>query len=283
AADGLARTARREPGETRTLAQLRVDLLAGIAADVLAAGGYDGLALPAGRHRSELHVTVGADTLLGVTDAPGWLAGYGPIPAEMARRIATDATWRRVLTDPVTGAMLDYATATHDPGAVLAGHVVTRDQTRVTPVCTRPAAGCDLDHTVRYPDGPTDETNLGPLCRHDHGGKHAGFGLEQPQPGHFVWTTPTGRVTARARPALAEPRPDWHRRQQPRAAGTDSAAATAPELGTDGKASQDAVAGERGVGPRVERSRAVDDAAAATGPRASPVLGWRSRTFVLRT
>ncbi|MDP9392779.1 MAG: 13E12 repeat family protein, partial [Actinomycetota bacterium] len=32
AADGLARTARREPGETRTLAQLRVDLLAGIAA-----------------------------------------------------------------------------------------------------------------------------------------------------------------------------------------------------------------------------------------------------------
>jgi hypothetical protein len=34
-----------------------------------------------------------------------------------------------------------------------------------------------------------------PLCRHDHGLKHAGgWRLGQPEPGHFVWTRPLGRT-----------------------------------------------------------------------------------------
>lgn len=208
AIDGLARAARRSPGETRTLPQLRADTLADIARDILAAGGWRGLALPRQRHRAHLQVTVGADTLLGVSDEPGWLAGYGPISAPMARRIAADATWQRILTDPVTGSLLDSGTASHDPGAVVEGHVLTRDQTCVNPVCSTPAASCDLDHTIPHPAGPTAAGNLAPLCRHTHRAKQAGFRLAQPEPGVFRWTTPTGRTYTRRPPALAPPRPD---------------------------------------------------------------------------
>ena len=64
---------------------------------------------PAGHRglRADVHVTVPAGTLLGLCDEPGELAGYGPIPASMARRLAGDGTWRRVLTDPASGAILD--------------------------------------------------------------------------------------------------------------------------------------------------------------------------------
>jgi hypothetical protein len=215
AIDGLARAARRVSGETRTLPQLRADTLADIARDILAAGGWRGLALPRRRHRAHLLVTVGADTLLGVTGEPGWVAGYGPISATMARRIATDATWRRILTDPMTGSLLDYGRAAHDPGAVLEGHVLTRDQTCVNPVCSTPASSCDLDHTIPHPAGPTAARNLGCLCRHTHRAKQAGFELVQPEPGVFRWTTPTGRTYTRRPPALASPRPDHRHRARP--------------------------------------------------------------------
>jgi hypothetical protein len=191
--DGLARAAAAEPGETRTLEQLRADTLGEIALGVLDGNGWAGRTLaPRRRARPHLHVTVGADTLLGGSDEPGWLAGYGPIPASMARRIAHDATWRRLLTDPVTGKLLDYGTDTYPPGAVLDAHVTTRDHTCRFPTCTRPATGCDLDHTVPHPAGPTSHDNLAALCRHHHRAKHAGYHLEQTRPGHFTWTTPTG-------------------------------------------------------------------------------------------
>ncbi|WP_163569695.1 hypothetical protein [Fodinicola feengrottensis] len=44
--------------------------------------------------RVDLRVVVGAGTLLGLDDKPAFLAGYGAIPASMARRLAKDSTWR---------------------------------------------------------------------------------------------------------------------------------------------------------------------------------------------
>jgi hypothetical protein len=53
----------------------------------------------------------------------------------------------------------------------------------------------DLDHTVPYPNGPTDECNLAPKCRCHHRIKQAPGGhVEQPQPGIIRWTTPSGRT-----------------------------------------------------------------------------------------
>jgi len=57
---------------------------------------------------AQVKVTVPMGSLLGVGHEPGELAGYGPIPAELAREIAADATWRRLLTDPISGSLLDY-------------------------------------------------------------------------------------------------------------------------------------------------------------------------------
>ncbi|MBC7291722.1 MAG: DUF222 domain-containing protein, partial [Actinotalea sp.] len=57
---------------------------------------------PAGG-RPRINVTVGIGTLLGLDDRPGELAGYGPIGADVARRLAVDGTWRRLLVDEPSG------------------------------------------------------------------------------------------------------------------------------------------------------------------------------------
>ncbi len=220
ALDGVARRMRRQQGESRTLDQLRADTLLDLGRAICDAGGLTGVPLASRRRtRPHLHVTVGADTLLGVSDEPGWLAGHGPIPAAMARRIAADSTWRRILTDPVTGSLLDYAAETHDPGPVLDGHVMTRDQTCRFPTCNLPAQSGDLDHTVAHPLGSTEAGNLGPHCRRHHRAKQAGFQLRQYRAGVFEWTSPSGRQQQVRPPALAPPRPDFiHKLRPPRAA-----------------------------------------------------------------
>jgi hypothetical protein len=85
----------------------------------------------------DVRVTVPYTALLGAGDLPGELAGYGPIPAAVARDLAASGTWRRILTDPASGRPLDYGISRYRPPAHLAGLVITRDQT-----CQFPAAGC---------------------------------------------------------------------------------------------------------------------------------------------
>ena len=52
---------------------------------------------------------VALSTLLGFDEQPGELAGYGPIPADLARRMAADptGTWTRLVTDEL-GQLVDY-------------------------------------------------------------------------------------------------------------------------------------------------------------------------------
>ena len=66
----------------------------------------------------------------------------------------------------------------------------------------RPAARCDLDHTLAWHlGGASCECNLAPLCRHHHRCKQAeGWWLQQPEPGILKWRTPAGR-TATGTPA----------------------------------------------------------------------------------
>jgi hypothetical protein len=80
------------------------------------------------------------------------------------------------------------------PGAALARWVRARDQTCIAPWCARPAETCDVDHTLDWlHGGPTEAGGLDTLCRHDHRGKHEGGWVhEQPEPGCFVITDPTG-------------------------------------------------------------------------------------------
>jgi hypothetical protein len=175
--------------EFRTMDQLRADVVADLAYATLERAD-----LPRHhRRRPHIQVTVAASTLLGLDDQPGELAGYGPITAQVARLIAAEGTWRRLLTDPATGGLLDYGTTVHDPPKNLTDHVITRDQTCRGLGCRIRAERCDLDHTIRFPDGPTADHNLTCECRRCHIRKHqAGWKLQLLPNGDVVWTSPTG-------------------------------------------------------------------------------------------
>jgi hypothetical protein len=143
---------------------------------------------------AHVQVTIAASTLLGIDNQPGELAGYGPITAPAARALAADGTWRRILTDPLSGTVLDLGRTTYRPPTTLADHVRTRDKTCRFPGCRQPAHRCDLDHSIPYPDGPTSASNLSCLCRHHHRLKHErNWSVEHGPNGTITWTSPTKR------------------------------------------------------------------------------------------
>jgi hypothetical protein len=171
------------PGDERTMDQRRADAFTDLMLDT-ANGKNSGVLI---------QVTVPASTLMGLDEQSGELAGYGEITAEQVREIAAgDATWKRILTDPASGNVLDYGRKTYSPPAALADHVRARDKHCIFPGCLRPAKNCDIDHRIPYPEGPTSEDNLACLCRHHHRLKHEGGWTLDKRDGQYVWTSPTG-------------------------------------------------------------------------------------------
>ncbi len=198
--DLLARDAR-SAGDERTLDQLRtdlaVDLLTGRHPDTSNTdndsskrAGVTG----AGRWaRPIINITVPYQTLMGISDEPGMM-GDQAIPATLVRRLAEDpdSTWYRLLTDPSRGG-IELSTTAYTPTGPLWREVVALQPTCYAPTCTRPAAECDLDHRLRYPEGATSSTNLGPGCRPDHRAKHApGASLRRRPDGRLAYTTRAG-------------------------------------------------------------------------------------------
>jgi hypothetical protein len=154
---------------------------------------------PKPRITTQIRVVVPAGTALGLTDDAAHLAGYGPIPADMARDLAANGTWRRLLTDPVSGEALDYGTTRYRPTAPLTERVVARAGDCDAPGCLMPAHDCDLDHVVPHrPDGtggPTSEDNLRPRCQHHHDVKGLpGWTVANNPDGTSTWRTPHGKT-----------------------------------------------------------------------------------------
>jgi hypothetical protein len=142
-------------------------------------------------------VIVPISTLMGLDELPGELIGHGPIPAPLARQIAADGIWRRLLTDPASGTLLDYGRTTYTPPAGLADFVRARDVYCRNPICGQRAATADLDHTLAWNDGGhTSNHNLYAGCRHDHLIKTftPGWHVDQHPDGTVTWTTPTGHT-----------------------------------------------------------------------------------------
>ncbi|MCR3720219.1 MULTISPECIES: HNH endonuclease signature motif containing protein [Prauserella salsuginis group] len=191
--DRMARSARNR-GDPRTMDQLRADTLAEC---VIGRSGDH-----AGSGRAEIYVHIDLPTLMGLADNPAELAGHGPIPAPVARQIAEDptSTWRRVVTDPLTGTPLDVGRKRYRPSKAVADYVKVRDRECRFPGCHRPAEYVDLDHVTPHGcDGPTCAANLIGLCRHHHVVKHtAGWQFELEPDGTLHITTPRGaRHTSR--------------------------------------------------------------------------------------
>ncbi|MGZ4595616.1 MAG: DUF222 domain-containing protein [Actinomycetes bacterium] len=151
-----------------------------------------------------LNVTVSLETLLGLRDDPAQLEGYGPIPPFLARELAGDSRWRRFVTDPVDGHLLDFGRAREAP-LPLRNYLVHRDRTCRFPGCRRRATRCDCDHAQPYSrGGETTSANCGMLCHRHHKLKTLGLlRLAREPDGTVTWTTHLGR-TYRVPP----PRPD---------------------------------------------------------------------------
>lgn len=180
----IARQARGE-GDERTLDQIRADVVA----DLLLATPDNYSAV-----KVELHVTVSAATLMGLSEQPGELAGYGPITPALARELAGDATWRRLRTDPVTGTALEFGTSTYRPPAALRRfHLGPRPD--MPPSRLHPPGPAIRNRPHRaVSERPTSTANTGPFCKRHHRVKHkAGWLTTQPEPGCFRFRGPAGK------------------------------------------------------------------------------------------
>ncbi|KFU78015.1 hypothetical protein BB31_28050 [Amycolatopsis lurida NRRL 2430] len=187
-------------GETRTLDQLRAD----IALDLML-GGQGGKS-----ERSEVFLYMDLNTYLGLNDDPAELAGHGHIPASLARHIASgpDTVLRRIITDPLSGQVLDLGRDRYRPTAGLDEFVRVRDRECRRPGCHRIAQACDLDHSLPWQHGGhTSATELIDLCRRDHRLKdEPGWIYHLAEDGTLTITTPTGHSYNSTPPPLHEPR-----------------------------------------------------------------------------
>ncbi|HEX3907641.1 MAG TPA: DUF222 domain-containing protein [Mycobacteriales bacterium] len=178
-------------GDARPIGVLRVAALAQLV-----------LGEQAAKPPVQLLVQIDLATLLGLSRQPGELAGYGPISDETARALAGDATWRRLITDPLTHATLDLGHQAYRPTASLRRFIQARDQTCRFPGCTRRAIRCDLDHAVDFDErGPTNRANLHALCRTHHNLKTEKLWRVDRHPdGSETWTSRFGYSYTRAAP-----------------------------------------------------------------------------------
>ena len=142
-----------------------------------------------------VNVTIDLPTLLGLAENPGQLSGYGAIPASVARELASDATWKRFITDPQTGNLLDYGREKYEPPQALVDFLLARDRTCRFPGCRQPASKSDIDPAQSWETGgETKPENLGLLCRRHHRLKtHGRWALMSNSDGSCEWTSPVGK------------------------------------------------------------------------------------------
>jgi hypothetical protein len=181
------------PRDGRSKENKRADALVEIASRYLASQLSE--LTPQGRPLT-VNVTIDLPTLLGLAENPGELAGYGAIPASVAREIAADAKWKRFITEPLTGNLLDFGRESYLPPQALRDFLIARDRRCRFPGCRRSAHLSDLDHAESWESGgETSLQNLGALCRRHHRLKtHGGWKIESFSDGSCTWTSPAGKT-----------------------------------------------------------------------------------------
>jgi len=171
----------------------RADALTAIASQALAA-----MAIDVQPHRRPITISVAIDlpTLMGLAENPGQLAGYGAIPASVARRLAADGNWQRFVSDPTTGNLLDFGREKYTPPQELVDYLLARDRICRFPGCRRAGQSSDIDHAHSWETGgETNPANLGLLCRRHHRMKtHGGWSLESNPDGSCTWKSPKGKT-----------------------------------------------------------------------------------------
>ena len=126
------------------------------------------------------------------------------LEAQLARKKAdvevaerqVDGTWRYTITDPDNGWPLSTGTTRRRPTAAQHQEVTTRNRTCIFPGCRMPARDCDLDHRIPWAEGGrTRAEDLWPLCRYDHGVRHAaGWTYKILPNGAVEWDSRLGHI-----------------------------------------------------------------------------------------
>jgi len=201
----------READDPRALSARMSDALLSLCLTAVAPNDADqdhtvrsGASLPV-----QAQIVIDLPTLLGLAQHPGVLRGYGPIPAGLARDWLSDATtWARLVTDPVTGHLLDYGPAVRFAPHPLRRFITARDQTCQFPNCRAPAQYAEIDHHPPWKadgtGGHTNPTNTHALCPHHHHLKtHGGWTIAHRDHGETLWRSPNGHlITTQTPPAL---------------------------------------------------------------------------------
>ncbi|WP_228405695.1 HNH endonuclease signature motif containing protein [Pseudarthrobacter sp. L1SW] len=148
---------------------------------------------------AQVLVTVPVFSLLGLTDEPADLDGYGPIPASMARKLLADGahSFHRVLVAPRNGAPLEIGRAGYRLTKAMKKALQLRDGKCTFPGCNNRTLDTEADHLQAWQHGGnTGVSNLALLCPKHHRLKHNSGWKPTPAtktepPG---WTSPTGRL-----------------------------------------------------------------------------------------
>jgi len=175
----LTQDARSCPKDERTTDQKRADAFQ----DRFLGYGVD--------RKVQVHVTISMETLMGLTEDPALLDGYGPIAADSARELAMHGPWRGILLDQYRHA---EAMSTHKYRA----DAPCRELVKVRDGGTCRAPGCispiqELDHTVPWPTGETAANQLKGYCEWHHHQKHADHAVTLDPDGTLHWVTPLDR------------------------------------------------------------------------------------------
>ena len=182
----------RRSEDTRTIDMKRADALSKIAADFL---GRISTEYTPHRRPVTINLTMDLPTMLGLAENPALLSGYGPIPASIGRQLAQDGKWRKFITDPESGALLDIGREIYSPPQFLVDFLAARDRICRFPGCSQPARVSDIDHAQPWEEGgATSPKNLGFLCRRHHRLKtHNGWKIESFDDGSCTWISPAGK------------------------------------------------------------------------------------------
>lgn len=168
------------------------------------------------RARTTVVVTIPSDTLLGDSDAPGYLEGFGPIAASEARAMALrdGTTLRRLIYDPITGVAQDLDRKKYRLSRSEADFLALRDGICTAPGCASADALCESDHRLEVAGGgETTWEQLQSLCSASHDIKtQHGWSAEQSDDGGTRWTSPLGGVYEKP---PRDFRPAWPTADQP--------------------------------------------------------------------
>jgi len=177
------------PRETRTLNQIRTDVLSDLLIHgVTPTGVGTGV-------KATVQVTVPVLTLLSHSKEPGYLEGYGPIDPDTARDLASRApSFTRLLTHPETGVVLSVGRDRYKATKPMRRFLRLRDETCRFVGCNRSARDAELDHTHDWGLlGQTAHDNLAHLCTPNHALKTQTRWTAAQKPGGILtWTSPTG-------------------------------------------------------------------------------------------